>query len=59
MIWKDDFPKKLELAQEEGFYFIFCNFCFSLTMDHALSNLENFNCQGHNSLNFGSILKFV
>ena len=26
-------------------------------MDYALSNLENFDCQGHNSLNFGPILK--
>ena len=38
-------------------FFNFCDFCFSWTMDHALSNLENFECQGHNSLNFDPIFK--
>ena len=41
------------------FFFNFCDFCFSWTMDHALSNLENFECQGHNSLNFDPIFKIL
>ena len=28
-------------------------------MDHALSHLEYFDCQGHNSLNFGPIFKIL
>ena len=28
-------------------------------MDHALSNLEYFECQGHNSLNFDPIFKIL
>ncbi len=38
-------------------FFNFCDFCFSWTMDHALSIFDNFDCQGHNSLNFGPIFK--
>ena len=41
------------------FFFNFCDFCFSWTMDHALSIFENFYCQGHNSLNFGQIFKIL
>ena len=41
------------------FFFNFCDFCFSWTMDHALSHLEYFDCQGHNSLNFGPIFKIL
>ena len=40
-------------------FFNFCDFCFSWTMDHALSILESFDCQGHNSLNFGPIFKIL
>ena len=42
-----------------SFFFNFCDFCFSWTMDHALSHLEYFDCQGHNSLNFGPIFKIL
>ena len=41
------------------FFLNFCDFSFSWTMDHALSNLEYFACQGHNSLNFGLIFKIL
>jgi hypothetical protein len=40
-------------------FFNFGDFCFSWTMDHALSILESFDCQGHNSLNFGPIFKIL
>ena len=51
--------KQLEWTLEVGFFFNFCDFCFSWTMDHALSHLEYFDCQGHNSLNFGPIFKIL
>ena len=58
MILTDDFSKKTAgMGPGSRIFFNFCDFCFSWTRDHALSNLENFDCQGHNSLNFDQIFK--
>ena len=60
MIWRDDFSKKTAgMGPGSKIFFNFCDFHFSLTMDHALSTLENFDCQGHNSLNSGQIFKIL
>ena len=60
MIWTDDFFKKTAgMGPGSRIFFNFCDFCFSWTMDHALSHLEYFDCQGHNSLNFGPIFKIL
>ena len=47
MIWTDDFSKKpTGMSPGSRIFFNFCDFCFSWTMDHALSYFENFDCQG-------------
>ena len=60
MIWTDDFLKKTAgMGPGSMIFFNFCDFCFSWTMDHALRDLENFDCQGQNSLNFCPIFKIL
>ena len=54
------FPKKTAgMGPGSKIFFNFCDFHFSWTMDHALSNLEYFECRGHNSLNFDLIFKIL
>ena len=47
------FAKKvLEWTLEVGFFLNFCDFCFSWTMDHALSDLEYLIVKAINPSNF-------